>query len=115
MLIDFIKETQIKEWEALHKLHKDKTEEVLIEGLCKALNSEYEVCLKVLRHGFKCFGKLFRAAYFAPASGLNPDTQKLYSLNKVTVTRQLEYSNKNKKLLIKDKHQTKEIEISLCL
>ena len=99
VLTDFIKETQIKEWEVLHKLHKDKTEEVLIEDLCKALNSEYEGCLKVLRHGFKCFGKLFRVAYFAPASGLNPDTQKLYSLNKVTVTRQLEYSNKNKNSL----------------
>ena len=94
-LIDFIKETQIKEWEALYKLQKDKTEEILLDDLCKALDSEYEGCLKVLRHGFKCFGKLFKVAYFAPASGLNPDTQKLYSANKLTVTRQLKYSSKN--------------------
>ena len=40
--------------------------------------------------------KPFRVAYFAPASGLNPDTQKLYSANKLTITRQLKYSNKNK-------------------
>jgi len=46
----------------------------------------------VLRHGFKCFGKLFRVAYFAPASGMNPDTQKLYAANRLTVTRQLRYS-----------------------
>ena len=60
ILIDFIKETQIKEWEALYKLQKDKTEEILLDDLCKALNSEYEGCLKVLCNGFKCFGKLFR-------------------------------------------------------
>ena len=95
-MIGFIKETQVKEWEALYKLQKEKTEEILIDDLCKALNSDYEGCLKVLRHGFKCFGKTFRVAYFAPASGLNPDTQKLYSANKLTITRQLKYSNKNK-------------------
>ena len=94
-LIDFIKETQRKEWEALYKLQKDKTEEILLDDLCKSLDSEYDGCLKVLRHGFKCFGKIFRVAYFAPASRLNPDTQKLYSANKLTVTRQLKYSNKN--------------------
>ena len=94
-LIDFIKETQIKEWEALYKLHKDKTEDVLLQDLYKALDSEYDGCLKVLRQGFKCFGKLFKVAYFAPASGLNPDTQNLYSANKLTVIRQLKYSNKN--------------------
>ena len=98
-LIDFIKETQEKEWEALYNLQKEKTEEILIDDLCKALDSKYEGCLKVLRHGFKCFGKTFRVAYFAPASGLNPDTQKLYSANKLTVTRQLKYSNKNENSL----------------
>ena len=95
-LIDFIKETQSKEWEALYKLQTEKTKEILIDDLCKALDSNYEGCLKVLRHGFKCFGKTFRVAYFSPASGLNPDTQKLYSANKLTITRQLKYSNKNK-------------------
>ena len=49
----------------------------------------------VLRHGFKCFGKLFRVAYFAPASGLNPETQRLYAANRLTVTRQLQYSTKH--------------------
>ncbi len=94
-LIGFIKESQKKEWEALHKLQKDRAEEILIDDLCKALDSEYEGCLKVLRYGFKCFGKTFRVAYFAPVSGLNPDTHKLYSANKLTITRQLKYSNKN--------------------
>ena len=56
------------------------------------MDSDNEGCLKVLRHGFKCFGKLFRIAFFAPASGMNPDTLKLYQANRLTVTRQLHYS-----------------------
>jgi len=94
-VIAFIKITQTKEWEYLTGIQKDKAEETLLDDLCRALNSEHEGCLSVLRHGFKCFGKLFRAAYFAPASGINPDTQKLYAANRLTVIRQLRYSAKH--------------------
>lgn len=95
VLIPFIQETQPNEWEYLTKIQKEKAEETLLEDLCKALDSKHEGCLKILRHGFKCFGKLFRVAYFAPASGLNPEIQKLYSANRLTITRQLKYSNKH--------------------
>lgn len=94
-VIDFIKETQPKEWEYLQSIQRDKAEETIIADLCRALDSDHEGCIKVLRHGFKSFGKYFRAAYFAPASGLNPDTQKLYAANKLTVTRQLRYSTRH--------------------
>lgn len=83
VLISFIRETQPKEWEYLQNIQKEKAEETLLEDLCKALDSKHEGCLKVLRHGFKCFGKLFRVAYFAPASGLNPEIQKLYTANRL--------------------------------
>ncbi len=92
VLLEFIRETQPKEWAYLKNLQKDKAEVTLLDDLCRALNSDHEGCLMVLRHGFKCFGKLFRVAYFAPASGLNPETQKLYAANRLTVTRQLPYS-----------------------
>ena len=94
-VIAFVKETQTKEWEYLVNLQKEKSEEILLDDLCRALNSEHEGCLSVLRHGFKCFGKLFRIAYFAPASGLNPETKKLYDTNRLTITRQLRYSNRH--------------------
>ncbi len=94
-VLAFIQGTQPKEWDYLVNILKDKAEETLLDDLCRALNSEHEGCLSVLRHGFKCFGKLFRTAYFAPASGLNPDTQKLYAANHLTVTRQLRYSAKH--------------------
>lgn len=94
-VIAFIQKTQPKEWDYLANLQKEKAEETLIDDLCRALNSSHEGCLSVLRHGFKCFGKLFRVAYFAPASGMNPDTQALYAANRLTVTRQLRYSAKH--------------------
>jgi type I restriction enzyme R subunit len=95
VLVSFIQATQPKEWEYLKNLQKDKAEKVLMDDLCRALDSEHEGCLSVLRHGFKCFGKLFKVAYFAPASGLNPATQKLYAANILTITRQLKYSPKH--------------------
>ncbi len=94
-VISFVQTTHPKEWAYLKTLQKDKAGEILLDDLCRALDSDHEGCLKVLRHGFKCFGKLFRVACFAPASGLNPDTQKLYAANRLTVTRQLRYSEKH--------------------
>jgi len=98
-ILAFIKETQPQEWEYLANLQRDKAEETLLDDLCRALNSPHEGCISVLRHGFKCFGKLFRAAYFAPASGMNPDTQKLYAANRLTITRQVRYANRHGKTL----------------
>lgn len=94
-ILEFIEKTQPKEWEYLKNLQKDKAGEILLDDLCRALNSEHEGCLSVLRHGFKCFGKLFHVAYFAPASGLNPETQRLYDANRLTITRQLRYSSRH--------------------
>ncbi len=95
VLFPFIQKTQAKEWQYLLNIQKDKAEEILLDELCKALASEHEGCLSVLRHGFKCYGKTFRVAFFAPASGLNPDTKRLYDANRLTITRQLKYSDKH--------------------
>ena len=46
----------------------------------------------MLRHGLDFFGQTFHLAYFAPASGLNPETAKLYKANRLTVTRQVHFS-----------------------
>ncbi|HOH65601.1 MAG: type I restriction endonuclease [Sedimentisphaerales bacterium] len=94
-VLAFVKATQEREWAYLENLQKDKAEETLLDDLCRALNSEHEGCLSVLRHGFKCFGKLFRMAYFAPASGMNPDTQRLYAANRLSIARQVHYTNRN--------------------
>jgi type I restriction enzyme R subunit len=89
---EFIKQSQPKEWEYLEKIHKDKTSQILIDDLTRALDSEQEGCLSVLRHGFKCYGKMIHGAYFKPVTGMNPETQRLYESNKLTIVRQVRYS-----------------------
>jgi type I restriction enzyme, R subunit len=49
--------------------------------------------LGVLRHGFKCYGKELRLAWFQPNSGLNPDSAALYAANRLTVTRQVAFAS----------------------
>ncbi|QDU71080.1 type I restriction endonuclease subunit R [Mucisphaera calidilacus] len=98
-VLAFIKATQPDEWAYLEGIQKAKAEETLLDDLCRALDSEHEGCLSVLRHGFKCFGKLFHVAYFAPASGMNPETKKRYEANRLTITRQLKYSPKHNNTL----------------
>ena len=39
-------------------------------------------------------GKQIEAAFFAPAHGMNPDNARLYAANRLTVTRQLHYSQR---------------------
>ena len=97
LLIPFIQETQPEAWESLEKFHGAEADTVLPDDLCKAMDSQGS--LNVIRHGFKCFGKLFRVAYFAPAHSMNPDTQRLYAANRLTVTRQLHYSTANENSL----------------
>ncbi len=93
VFVPFVKETQPETWESLEKLHGSETESIVLDDLCKAMDSQGS--LAVIRHGFKCFGKLIHIAYFAPAHSMNPDTERLYAANRLTVTRQLHYSTKN--------------------
>jgi type I restriction enzyme R subunit len=93
VLMPFIQETQSQVWEQLSRIHGANTEAVIIDDLCKTLDSQG--MLDVIRHGFKCFGKLVKVAYFAPAHRMNPDTQRLYDANRLTITRQLHYSTAN--------------------
>lgn len=97
VFIEFVKTTQTKNWEYLANIHKDATSQVFIEDLTRALNSEYEGTLSVLRHGFKCYGRTFYGAFFAPASEMNPETLQLYKSNILAITRQARYSTKYEK------------------
>ena len=83
----FLKDTQPKLWEEMHKLHGGGLEAMLIDGLVKEL--QLKGTLHVLRHGFKFYGKTFRLAYFKPAHGLNDEVLELYRKNCLTVTRQV--------------------------
>jgi type I restriction enzyme, R subunit len=92
--VSFVRSTQPDIWQALEKLHGSSTETILLDDLTKALDGQAGP-LAVIRHGFKCFGKLVRVAYFAPAHGMNPESKRLYEANRLNITRQVHYSAKN--------------------
>ncbi|WP_349741173.1 type I restriction endonuclease subunit R [Roseateles cavernae] len=96
-VLGFIEASQPKTWQSLQAIHQGETAKVVLDHLCKELDTKG--LLKVLRQGFKCYGKTLRVAFFAPNNGLNPQTQALYALNQLSVTRQLFYSEAHSKSL----------------
>lgn len=95
--IAFIKATQKQIWDKLEVLHGDKTGERIIAALCKWMDENG--ALNTLRHGFKCYGKTLRIAFFKPAHGLNPELESRYAANILGITRQLYFSPKTKQSL----------------
>lgn len=93
----FIRATQGKVWEKLEALHGEQTGARVLESLCKWLDTHG--ALATLRHGFKCFGKTLRIAFFRPAHGLNPELEARYQANRLGLTRQLHYSPRSEKSL----------------
>jgi len=89
----FIRDTQAKTWEKLETLHGAETGERVLQALCKWLDTYG--ALATLRHGFKCYGKTLRIAFFRPAHGLNPELEAKYQANRMGITRQLFYSSRN--------------------
>ena len=95
--LDFIRTTQSETWEKLEALHGDKTGKRVLEALCKWMDREGS--LATLRHGFKCFGKTLRIAFFRPAHGLNFELEARYRANRLGVTRQARFSPKSEQSL----------------
>ena len=93
----FIRATQGKVWDKLEVLHGEQTGARVLESLCKWLDTYG--ALATLRHGFKCFGKTLRIAFFRPAHGLNPELEARYKANRLGLTRQLYFSPKSQKSL----------------
>ena len=48
--------------------------------------------LATLRHGFKCYGRTLRTAYFKAAHELNPELESRYAANRLGLARQLHFS-----------------------
>lgn len=97
VVLEFIRGTQEKTWEKLQALHGDQTGERMLEALCKWI--EIHGVLSTLRHGFKCFGKTLRVAFFRPAHGLNPELEARYAANQLGIARQLHFSPTSEKSL----------------
>ena len=90
-VVGFIRDSQPTRWGQLEAMLKDSTAATVIDCLTKELASKG--ALGVLRHGFKCYGRELRLAYFQPNSGLNPDSAARYAANRLTITRQLAFAS----------------------
>lgn len=97
VVLDFIKDTQPKEWSKLEALHGDKTGEQILTDLCKWMDANGS--LATLRHGFKCYGRTLFVAYFKAAHELNPELEERYAKNRLGLTRQLRFSTRSEKSL----------------
>ena len=89
----FIRTTQPKEWARLEALNGAQTETQVLKDLTHWL--DHHGTLAVLRNGFKCHGRTLRMALFKPAHGMNPELAAQYAANRLGVTRQLRYSQRN--------------------
>ena len=89
-VLAFIRETQPREWAKLEALHGDRTGDQVLGDLCKWM--DVHGSLATLRHGFKCYGRTLRVAYFKAAHELNPELESRYAANRLGLTRQLHFS-----------------------
>ena len=96
-VLAFIRETQPQAWAKLEALHGDRTGEQILTDLCKWMDANGS--LATLRHGFKCYGRTLRAAYFKAAHELNPELESRYAANRLGLTRQLHFSPRSEQSL----------------
>jgi type I restriction enzyme R subunit len=96
-VLSFIRETQPTEWAKLEALHAENTGEQVLADLCKWMDANGS--LATLRHGFKCYGRTLRIAYFKAAHELNPELEACYGANRLGITRQLHFSPQSEKSL----------------
>ena len=95
--LGFIRETQPEEWSRLEALLGDRTGEQVLADLCKWMDRNG--ALATLRHGFKCYGRTLRIAFFKAAHALNPELDARYAANRVGLTRQLRFSPRSEQSL----------------
>ncbi|MHB1168746.1 MAG: type I restriction endonuclease subunit R [Longimicrobiales bacterium] len=90
-VLGFLQDTQPVKWAALEALLAGRTAETVLNALGKELG--VKGTLHVLRHGFRCYGKTLRLAYFRPNSGMNPEAAARYARNRLTLTRQVVFAS----------------------
>lgn len=93
VLVNFIKQTQPKQWARYVKYYGDDAPDKLYRRLEDCITENGLVY--VLKHGIKDMGIDLKVCYFKPESDLNETLNELYKSNVLGVTRQFAYSPKN--------------------
>jgi type I restriction enzyme R subunit len=91
--IEFIKNSQPKQWERYVKIYDSSAEQQIIDRFSREVKQTN--LLNVLRHGFTDRGIKFKAVFWKPETTLNETSQIQYEANILHCTRQLHYSVKN--------------------
>lgn len=92
-VLNFIKQTQDKEWKKLVELHGEDAIEKFLNRLDEEIGARG--ALDVLRKGINDHGISFDLAFFKPPTKLNPEVLQKYNANIFSVIRQLKYSENN--------------------
>ena len=94
VLLEFVKETQPKNWKRYISVYRTDAEQKFL----KRLNEEITThgILHVLRKGIRDRGVSFKVVYFQPASSLNTENIKKYKANRFQCVRQFQYSNQHR-------------------
>jgi len=93
----FLRESQPRKWERICQIHGDGVKEKLLHRLQREI--DLRGMLDVIRYGFTDYGVKFDAAYFRPETTLNPESERLYNMNILTVMRQVYYSTRHRNSL----------------
>lgn len=93
-LIGFIKDTQEEKYNALTVQYGANTDAKIIERVSESLKKNKT--LHVLREKVRDRGQNLDLVYFKPGNSKTPEHQEWYGKNRLTIIRQLQYSNKNK-------------------
>jgi type I restriction enzyme R subunit len=94
-IIAFVKETQLKKYEALQQQYGNAVDAKIVENVAKNLN--INKTLDVLRNGIKDRGQNVQLAYFKPSNNKTPEHETFYAQNRLSIVRQLQYSKRNAK------------------
>ena len=92
-LISFIKDTQLRKYEALSVQYGSDTDTKILERVADEVKRKKT--LNVFREKVKDRGQTIDLIYFKPIHSKTPEHQSGYTKNKFTVIRQLKYSKKN--------------------
>lgn len=92
-IIAFVKDTQTKKYEELAKQYGALVDAKIVENVSK--NISKNKTLDVLRNGVKDRGQKLDLAYFKPAHNKTPEHVVAYAINRLSIVRQLKYSNRN--------------------
>ena len=94
LLVEFIKNTQPETWQVLEGRLGGKASEMLCKEIDRVLKKKD--VLSVLKEGIQfTWSPSIKLCYFEPASNINPNLEKLFKANILSVIRQVHYSNRN--------------------